>query len=186
VRPGARRLAATALLALLGGGAPGSAQPAPAHTEYDVKAAFLYNFTKFVKWPSAKAQGVTFVVAVLGDDPFGDALDRTFDGKMVLDRKVEIRRLSRVESPATIGLLFVASSEEARLPQALKALEGHGVLTVGEMDRFTERGGMIGLRLAGDLVKFDINLAAVEDAGLEMSSQLIRLARHVIPRRGAS
>jgi len=186
VRPPARRLAATALLALLVGGAPGSAQPAPAHTEYEVKAAFLYNFTKFVKWPSTKAQGVTFVVAVVGDDPFGDVLESTFDGKMILDRKVEIRRFSRVESPASIGLMFVASSENARLAEVLKAVEGHAVLTVAEMDRFTERGGMIGLRLAGDLVKFDINLAEVEDAGLEMSSQLIRLARHVIPRRGPS
>jgi len=179
-----KRLAGTALLAVLCAGATGSAQPPPAHTEYEVKAAFLYNFTKFVKWPGHKAQGVTFVVAVLGDDPFGDALDRTFDGKMILDRKVEIRRITRVDSPAGIGLLFVASSESPRLVQVLKAVEGQAVLTVGEMDRFTERGGMIGLRLASDVVKFDINLAEVEKAGLDMSSQLVRLARHVIARRG--
>jgi hypothetical protein len=154
-------------------------------TEYQVKAAFLYNFAKFVKWPEGAALGATFVIAVVGDDPFGDVLDRTFAGKTILDRRVEVRRLGSLETPDRIQILFVSSSERARLPRLLKSLEGASVLTVGEMEGFTEQGGMIALRLGGDVVRFDVNLDQVERAHLKMSSQLIRLARRVISKDGA-
>ena len=149
-------------------------------TDYDVKAAFLYNFAKFVKWPDEGALGPTFVVAVLGDDPFGDVLDRTFAGKTILNRTVEVQRISTLDPNAPTQILFVASSEKPRLPQVLKALEGTNVLTVGEMDGFADRGGMIAFRMKEDTVHFDINLERVERAGLKMSSQLIRLALRVI------
>ncbi len=155
----------------------------PRPTEYDVKAAFLYNFAKFVKWPEDD-YGPTFVVAVLGEDPFGAILDKTFAGKTILDKKVEVRRLSALDSQARIRILFVGSSERLRLAQVLKTLEGTSALTVSEMEGFTERGGMITLRLDGDVVRFDINLGQVERARLKMSSQLIRLARNVISSDG--
>jgi hypothetical protein len=180
-----RRLAppvmATLLLTIIvPAGALESVEP-PRPTEYDVKAAFLYNFAKFVKWPEDD-YGPTFVVAVLGEDPFGEILDKTFAGKTILDKKVEVRRISALESPARIRILFVGSSERLRLAQVLKALDGSSVLTVSEMEGFTERGGMIAFRLGGDVVRFDINLGEVERARLKMSSQLIRLARNVISK----
>jgi len=178
VRRGAAGLVALLFTLLLPRGVETAAPLRP--TEYDVKAAFLFHFAKFVKWPDEEALGPTFVVAVLGDDPFGDVLDRTFTGKTVLNRTVEVRRLASVDPAAAIQILFVSSSEKPRLPQVLKNLEGASVLTVGEMDGFADRGGMIAFRMKEDSVHFDINLDRVERANLKMSSQLIRLALRVI------
>jgi len=160
--------------------APESARPG----EYEVKAAFLYNFAKFVKWPEGNTLGPTFVVAVMGEDPFGDILDRTFAGKTIQGRKTEVRRIHTPTPPSDAQILFIGSSERPRLAQILKTLEGGSALTVADMDGFTERGGMIAFRLRSDVVNFDINLDQVERARLKMSSQLIRLARNVIGKSG--
>jgi hypothetical protein len=155
---------------------------APRPTEYDVKAAFLYNFAKFVKWPEEHTLGPTFIIAVLGEDPFRGRLERTFTGKTILERPVEVRRLSTPEAAGKVQILFIGSSEKPRLADILKTLEGRSVLTVGEMDSFSDRGGMIAFKLKNDVVRFDINLAQVERAHLKMSSQLIRLAERVIAK----
>jgi hypothetical protein len=153
-------------------------------SEYEVKAAFLYNFAKFVKWPEDEPLGPTFVIAVLGKDPFGEILDRTLAGKTVLDKKVEIRRIEAVEGAAGVQILFIGTSERGRLGEILNALGDTRVLTVGEMEGFTERGGMIAFRLKEDIVRFEINLNQVKHAHLKMSSQLIRLAQRVISKDG--
>jgi len=153
---------------------------APRPKEYEVKAAFLYNFAKFVRWPDDEAAGRPFVVGVLGQDPFGEALDRTFAGKTIRNRKAEVRRITAPEMAKHVQILFVSSSERPRLAEILRSLEGSSVLTVGETDGFADRGGMIAFRLRDDLVRFDINLDQVKRARLIMSSQLIRLAPRVI------
>lgn len=158
----------------------------PRPTEYQVKAAFLYNFAKFVKWPPQESLGATFVVAVLGADPFGEICDKTFAGKTLEDRTIEIRRLQAPDDASRVQVLFVGSSEKARLAQILKGLQGSSVLTVGEMEGFAERGGMIAFRVRDDVVRFDINLAQVERARLKMSSQIIRLAQRVISKGDGS
>src|SRR5262249_34436719 len=155
----------------------------PRRSEYEVKAAYLYNFAKFVKWPQEPQRG-TFVIAVLGQDPFGQVLDRTFEGKQVLDRKVEIRRLDGPPGPNEAQMLFVSGSERPRLEQHLRSLEGASVLAVGALGGLGEHGGMIALRVGNDVVQFEINLDQVERAKLKMSSQLIRLARNVIGKGG--
>jgi uncharacterized protein DUF4154 len=173
------RCLGTALLAAVAAPALESAD-APRPSEYEVKAAFLYNFAKFVRWPDDDPAGRTFVVGVLGKDPFGDALDRTFSGKTIGNRKAEVRRITAPETAKHVQILFVSSSEKPRLAEILRSLEGSSVLTVGEMDSFTDRGGMIAFRLRDDLVRFEINLDQVKRARLVMSSQLIRLALRVI------
>jgi hypothetical protein len=155
---------------------------APRPSEYEVKAAFLYNFAKFVKWPDDQSPGPTFVIAVLGEDPFGEVLDKTLAGKTILEKKVEVKRFESVGAASKAQILFVSSSEKTRLAEILKALESASVLTVGESDGFTERGGMIAFTLRSDVVRFDINLDQVERARLKMSSQLIRLAQQVISK----
>ena len=171
------------LASLLRAASPVAPEP-PRPTEYEVKAAFLYNFAKFVKWPEDRALGPTFVIAVMGEDPFGEVLDRTFAGKTIQGRRAEVRRI-RTPGPASdVQIVFIGSSERPHLSQILKALEGGSALTVGEMEGFTERGGMIAFRLGSDVVNFDINLDQVERARLKMSSQLIRLARNVIAKGG--
>ena len=179
-----RRFAAALVVSLLAGLGPAGGAERP--KEHEVKAAFLYNFAKFVKWPADGGPGKTFVVAVLGEDPFGAVLDRTFAGKTLAERPVEVRRLAVADESADVQLLFVSASERARLPQVLKALEGRSVLTVGELDRFDEKGGMIAFRVRDDVVRFDVNLAELERARLKMSSQLLRLAQRVLAPEGGS
>jgi len=157
---------------------------APRPGEYEVKAAFLYNFAKFVKWPDEAASGATFVIGVLGEDPFGPALEKTLHGKTVLDKTVEVRRFASPEAARDARIVFVSASEKDRLKEILKTLAGSAVLTVGDMDGFADRGGMIAFQLRDEAVRFDINLAAARQNNIVLRSQLLRIARHVFPDRG--
>ena len=183
-RPGLAAVATLTVAMTVATPLPLEAAGAERPTEYEVKAAFLYNFAKFVKWPDDEPLGATFVIAVLGTDPFGPALDSTLAGKTVLDRSVEIRRIDSVAAASGAQILFIGSSEKARLGEIVTALGTARVLTVGDMDGFVERGGMIGFKLRQEVVRFDINLDQVNRAGLKMSSQLVRLAQRVISREG--
>jgi len=147
--------------------------------EYEVKAAFLYNFAKFIAWPGRAGANRPFVVGLIGTDPFGTVLDDAMRGQSVQSRTVVIRRFSRIEDIGNCDILFVASSERAVLPRILAVLSRAPVLTVGDMDRFAERGGMINLTMDKNRVRFDINVAAMTRAGLRPGSQLLRLARLV-------
>ena len=180
------RLRATAAVSLLFLAAA-MARPAPAAalpTDYEVKAAFLYNFAKFVRWPDDAAGGPRFVLAIVGDDPFGAVIDRAFEGKTVLGRPVEIRRTRVVREAADAQMAFIGASERAHLPEVLAAFKGGSVLTVGDMDRFADGGGMVGFRLKDSTVRFEVNLREVKQARLQMSSQIIRLAQRVIEDGG--
>jgi hypothetical protein len=157
----------------------GAPEPPARPGEYEVKAAYLYNFAKFVEWPGP-ARKDAFVVGVLGRDPFGPLLDHALAGKTVGERRIEIRRLAPGEPTAGVDLLFIAASEAAQVPQVLKQVEGLPTLTVGETDDFVGRGGMLGFRMKDDLVRFDVDLDQAGKAGLRVSSQLVRVARKVI------
>ena len=153
-------------------------------TDYEVKAAFLYNFARFVRWPEDSVAGPRFVVAIVGDDPFGEVIDRAFLGKTVLGRPVEIRRTRALRDAAAAQMVFIGASERARLPEILAGLKGGSVLTVGDMDRFADGGGMVGFRMKDSTVRFELNLRELRQARLEMSSQVIRLAQRVIADGG--
>lgn len=150
-------------------------------TEYEVKAAYLYNFAKFVEWPAEAQVGAAepFVIAVLGEDPFGRTLDDLLASKTIHDRSLVIRRVATPEEAVGAHVVFVCASERPRLPRILKVLRGTSVLTVGDMQEFAERGGMIGFRMDGHKVRFDINPGPAERARLKVSSQLLKLARIV-------
>lgn len=153
-------------------------------TEYQVKAAFLYHFAKYVQWPDEAFWGPQepFVVGVLGEDPFGRVLEETLDGKTVLDRPIAIRRLGNVEEALAAHILFVSSSEERDLPRILGSLRGRAVLSAGETNGFAESGGIVGFKLKSKRVRFEINLSRAEEARLRISSQLLKLATIVSPR----
>lgn len=155
-------------------------------TEYQVKAAFLYNFGRFVEWPPQPRPPSAFTICVLGKDPFGPVLDELIKDKSIQGMKPVARRLERVEDAGDCRILFISSSEDARLPHILATLRGRSVLTVGEAERFAHRGGMINFRLEGSKVRFEINPDAAEQAGLTISSQLLKLARiiHESPQSG--
>ncbi|HEV2420041.1 MAG TPA: YfiR family protein [Terriglobia bacterium] len=150
-------------------------------TEYQVKVAYLCNLGRFVQWPAkggAKA-GPTFPICVLGMDPFGRSLDQAIAGQAIDGMSVIARRISTPEQALNCRVLFISSSEDAALNGVLSTLGSAGVLTVSDMPQFIERGGMVGLVLQHNRVRFEVNLAAAKSAGLTLSSQLLKLAVNV-------
>jgi hypothetical protein len=160
-------------------GLPAESLAAVALTEYEVKAGFLYHVGWFVEWPATtiQASAPTFIIGVLGTNPFGGMLNDVMGGKTIRERPVVIKYYQRVEEAISSHILFISATEEPRLPAILAALGRTSVLTVSDMARFTERGGMIVLRLVDRKVHFDINMDATESVGLKLSSQLLRLAK---------
>jgi hypothetical protein len=159
------------------------ARTAEAPREYQVKAAFLYNFAKYVQWPpdGAAARTRTFAITILGEDPFGSSLDATLEGKTVGNVKIVLRRAAHAGELETSQIVFISDSERAQIPDILRRLEGQATLTVADTDHFAERGGIIRFRVDGDRVALDINPVAAERARLKISSELLKLARIVGP-----
>jgi hypothetical protein len=149
-------------------------------SEYQVKAAFLYNFMKFTEWPAdgLGSPGV-LTVGILGKDPFGGALEEVRD-KTAKGRRVVLQQLHGIEEAKGCDLLFIAASEKGHLSQILKAVQNRGILTVADQDGFCQAGGMINLVFVKNRVGFEVNLAATSRARLKVSSQLLRLARLVL------
>ncbi len=166
-----------------GGSIPARAQ---APTEYDVKAAFLFNFAKFVEWPSTPSASGNdpFTICTLGEDRFRGALDKIVEGKEWNGRPLSVRRLKNAQDARDCRILFISSSETARLPRIFESLQGASVLTVGETEGFTRKGGIINFTLEEDRVRFEINVNAARAAGLKISSRLLSLAK-IIGGRGA-
>jgi hypothetical protein len=156
--------------------------------EYAVKAAFLFNFAKFVEWPRAVLapnQG-PLVICVLGADPFGEDLDDITRGRSVQNHPIQIRRLPlpRPASTTPAGppaaectILFVSHADVAAARKLLNSLRDSPVLTVGEDQDFTADGGCLRFFLADEKVRFEINLQAIDRAHLKVSSKLLSLAQ---------
>lgn len=149
-------------------------------TEYQVKAAYLYNFGLFVSWPAAeKSSQRPFSVCVLGKDPFGPALDSAFAGEVLEGRSTSVRRIATAQDALSCGILYISRSEAKNLGDILSVLGHAGVLTVSDIPDFSRRGGMIEFVWEGDNVRFEVNLAAAESAGLTLSSDLLKVAKAV-------
>ena len=146
--------------------------------EYQVKAAFLYNFLTFIEWPSSAfaRPADPFRVCVIGFDPFGAELD-AINGERVGDRRVLVERLKDEEQSGTCRLLFVSKSDEVRLPTIRKASAGRGVLIVTETERSLDACAGIALVLVEERVRFVVNMAALRSERLVPSSKLLRVAR---------
>jgi hypothetical protein len=175
-RPDLILLPAAALLAA----ALGYAQtPAPV-SEAQVKAAFLLNFPKFVSWPAGDAAyGRPFVIGLLGHDEVGEAVRSLAQGKKLGERPLVVRRFTLVSEVAECDLLYLAAGESKRAPVVHAALEGRGVLTVGDWASFAREGGMIALVTDKSRIVFVANPKAAQEAGLAISAQLLSLAKAV-------
>ena len=170
-----------AITAVLYGGMDGvRAQPREA-SEYAVKAAFLYHFAKFVEWPASSFpdNDTDVAICVLGEDPFGSSLE-AMRGKTVGARKVAVKQIEGIEAIKSCHILFVSESEAKTLEPILGAAQAARVLTVSDMRLFFRSGGMIALFSEKDKVRFSINAAAAERAGLKISSHLLKLAVMII------
>ena len=153
--------------------------------EYQVKAVYLYNFGRFVQWPTKDVvnNDGPFTICVLGQDPFGPALDSTVSGEKIDGKDVTAKRILTPPEAAACRVVFVSSSEVIQIKEILSALGKYSVLTVSDIPDFLENGGMVQFVLADRKVRFKINLAATRQAGLNLSSQLLKVAEEV---RGGS
>ena len=147
--------------------------------EYPIKAAFLYNFAKFVEWPaqSFPSSSDPVVVCVLGQNPFGPVLEDAVRGKTANNRPLVVRKVSDAQQARQCHILFVSSSERKRLPPLLEELKGACVLTVGEHEEFIPSGGIVNLKMDGERVRLEIDPEAATRARLRISSKLLSLAQ---------
>jgi len=148
--------------------------------EYQLKAAFLYNFAKFIEWPQTafKDSSAPFVIGILGDDPFGENIN-FIKSKKVKSRKLEIKHFKNLKDLKTCQILFVSSSEKKQLPEILAAVKDSTMLTVGDVDSFIESGGVIRFVLENETLGFAINAEAVKQAEFKISSQLLKFGQLV-------
>lgn len=151
-------------------------------SEYQVKAAFLFNFTKFVEWP-AKAfpdSSAPLIIGIIGDDPFGDALPQMIQGETARGRQIKIQRFKENEDWRGCHVLFLSRSAADQTDRILQQLQRLSVLTVGETEDFARQGGMIGFTIVDKSIRFDVNLRAIEVTELKVSSRLLAVARAVL------
>ena len=166
-----------AVVALAAAGVHADAQE-PVTDEYQVKAAFLYNFAKFVEWPTGTlGRSGSIAICVLGQNPFGRMLEDTVSGKNVDGKTFVVRRVSDGKTAALCQILFVSSSERTRIEAMLGELRTGHVLTVGESDAFIDEGGIVNLKLDNGKVQIQISINAAEQAGVRISSKLLSLAQ---------
>jgi hypothetical protein len=177
------------LFAGLAGVAGAAAAPASprrsVETEYDVKAVFLLNFTRFIEWP---AQGPAendkpFVIGILGVDPFGHRLDEAVRGETVNGRPFVVKRLREIEDASGCDAVFVSRSEAEHVRDIVKQLDGQAVLTVSDIPDFAENGGIVGLVRDHNKIRLHINVEASKAANLTISSKLLRPALIVSTRK---
>jgi hypothetical protein len=155
----------------------------PRPTVPQVEAAYLYNFGKFVTWPPDRTTDADqFRICILGKDPFGSVLDSTVAGERIGGRQIAIQRITHVQQAAPCNILFVSASEEDNLRPVLDEANRLHILTVSDLKRFTQRGGVIGLSVQEERVRFEVNRKAAERSHLQLSSELLKVAFKVIDK----
>lgn len=154
------------------------AQPPSNFNESDVEAAYLYNFGHFIHWPPHAIPG-QFAICMLGDGGFEDTLKSLVANESIDGHGIVARRIASAAAAGDCQIVFLQNSEEPRLDKDLAALGKKPVLTVSSLPGFLPRGGMIQFVLQNNKVRFAVNLAAAEQAGLSLSSELLRVALRV-------
>ena len=162
--------------------APSMAAPAQEANEQLLKVAFIYNFAKFTTWPaeSFSDPAAPIDLCVIGKQEFGTAFD-SVQGKSVGGRTVNVKYLNTLKAQDKCHVVFIARSEQSRVPRIVKANQTIQALTVSDVDGFVEEGGMIRLvREPDDRISFEINPKTAEEAGLKLSSRLLNLAKRIV------
>jgi hypothetical protein len=197
--PHLRRLVANSCLcvlliaAVMTAESPATFASPQAANEYEIKAAFLLNFAKFVDWPPKSFSDAQspFLICVIGHDPFGPVLDSSAIGRTVDDRVVEVDRYPNTRNLSEAQhchIAFVSASEKQHFRKVIDSFQGKSVLLVSDADGFASEGGVIEFQMADDHVGFVINPDAASRADLQVSSKLLDLAKivHDDPSKGKS
>jgi hypothetical protein len=147
-------------------------------SEYRLKAAFIYNFAKFVEWPPESFLDGTspMVIGILGDNKFGNELEQTVQNKTINTRAIIIKPIHSLTEVTNCQILFVSDSEKKRLPEIIASLHNTPILTIGETDHFLQAGGIIDFVQEANKIRFQINEPAAKAVGLKISSKLLSLA----------
>jgi len=146
--------------------------------EYQIKAAFLFNFTRFIHWPATAytANDAPFVIGIIGNDPFGTYLDDIVKGEEVDGHRIIVRRYRDVADVMDCQLLFVSSADPVRLKEILLPIVKQNILTVGDAERFIDAGGIVRFFKEQNRIKMEVKLAAAKSAQLEISAKLLKVA----------
>ena len=161
--------------------------------EYKVKAAFLYNFLKFIEWPSTKlADEKTISIGIIGKNPFGKAFEPVLD-KKIGDNKIALKMFKSLEQSKLTSeqinnirkchVLFICESEKKQFKEIMELVKDHNVLTVGDTKDFLESGGIINFLIVDQKVSFEISNYVAKQSKLNVRSQLLRLAKKVIEEK---
>jgi hypothetical protein len=147
--------------------------------EYQVKAAFLFNFTRFINWPPSafKSSDAPFIIGITGIDPFGSYLDELVEGETVAGHPIVVQRYRAVKDVADCQILFIAVSDSETIKGILSVASRRNILTVSDADNFTNLGGAIRFFKEENKIKIEINKSAVKLSQLDVSAKLLRLAR---------
>jgi hypothetical protein len=162
--------------------AAGQVAGAEGPSEYEVKAAFLFHFSKYVEWPEGTFAGPAdrIVICLMGENPFGNLLEEDVKNKKVNGRELEIRETKSDPGTAGCHIVFIAFSEQRRMEEILARLAEKPILTVSDGESLADRGVMLGLTLREGRVRFEVNLISAKRAGLRLSSQLLKVAVRLI------
>jgi hypothetical protein len=176
------RVAEVALmLALLLRGPVYAGEKVGGDMESKLKAVLLVKLISYVDWPATAfaSADAPFQIAVLGNDPFGEILEKAFEGESPKGRRVEIRRLKAASECTACQVIFISASEKDRFAEALREISRGPILTVSDIDRFARKGGMVGMVRDEKNLRFEVNIEVCKQAGLAVSSRLSSLARVV-------
>jgi hypothetical protein len=146
-------------------------------TEYEIKSVLIYNLAQFVEWPASAFETPTspIVIGVLGDNVFGDNLEKVVRGETVQNRKLVVQYFRRAAEVQRCHLLFITRSESIRFEGVLTQLRGEPTLTVSDIDPFVARGGMVRFVSEKNKIRLRLNLKEIEASRLKVSSKLLRI-----------
>lgn len=174
-----RILSLAALLLACAARSTTGAEARPRASEYDLKAAFIFNFTRFVEWPTNAFPSTNspVIIGILGADPFQGALEKIVQGERAQGRPIEVARFARAADLKPVHILFIPRNAASQTTEALRRVADFPTLTVSEIDRFADRGGMIQLFTQENQIRMRIDAEKAREARVNISSKVLRLAQ---------
>ena len=147
-------------------------------TEYQIKAKYLYNFTRYVNWPKEVfTDSISpFVIGIVGQDPFGIELEKTVEGKNIKNRTFSVKRFNSINDLEFCHMLFIGLIDKKHQNQILNKIKGLSILTVGNRTNFTQDGGIINFIEKKEQVRFEINTKVARESRLKISTKLLKMA----------
>ena len=153
--------------------------------EYELKAAYIYNFAKFTRWPGTGESGVLnpIVIGVLGNERVAESIATLTQGRTVGGNAIEVKSFGANDIPATLHIIYIGGSQDGSLERLAPTLFQYGRLTIGETEAFSQHGGIIRLFVEADRLRFEIDNTHAQKASLTLSSQLLMLGSRRPPAR---